>query len=1066
MRFILHAHALSKKIVLITTAFVLSVSSLTAVAPFVLSERASAIGGVGYANVSPSAGWSVDRTAPSGGYGSQTFNGRQVLYMNVDAPSDAPSSFYQYEGISKAVSNGTQTVKADLYIDPSWPSNVRAGFWGVGHDASGDISSYPIVEYNTATSSTHWRIWDSANGGWRDVAAPSATTGWNTIELALNKTNSSKTDVYVNSVLIGASTTDPTVDLRRIILNNYNFGTDDYTVRWSNIQSGIYNPDAPTHLRFTKDSNAATVAAGSAVKDANITLRWDTVANAERYQVRVTDPTGASQADRNTGWYTFDLNDASRYGFFGTKQGAWTYQVRTKDATSGLWSEYSTPVTLKYDSVAPTAAVKANDIVLPENTSSSPVVYIPGAAATTFQATLTDSVSNPAGAYIELFRANWDGTYGNWVKDNTNGVGNVRYGASPKLVYDTSSLSGRYGLKIVSEDAAGNSKTTYHFFTIDSAYPGITFEAGTPADGTYVKGDVPVNVKVTDANIGAYHLSVAGHGTGTTGYVSLFYVNTPISGYTNPYTWSTKTGNKAVNDGAYQLSATTVDKAGNRSTITRSITVDNTKPVVTLANPGTAHFTSATTLNINATDTVALNKVVANIYKAGETSVYKPTQASVPGGATSYTHNVSLSTLTEGAYYIKFNATDLADNLASTITFNFVIDNTIPTATLIFPTAGPSATGFQVKFSEAVNEAEAKNAANYYLENWPNASGSGDLSGDAAVSYDTVTHVATVSFTNASWYVSPEQKWGVKNIHDLAGNSIVDTSAYSTNLVKPEITTTPTSSSAVNSLTQTWTWAGTDPTDATNASGVKGYEYAFVDSSTAPSTWTATSSTSATVTAPADGTYRLYVRALDNAGNIGDSVYGEVILDTTPPSATITTFTAELVTGTADPDADIVLVIDGVNSAPFTANPDGAWSFAITPALTTGSHAVAVLATDGANNVFTSPQRTLVVEAPSITLSSTNSPTPPTPQSRVLPSSNQGGAGVLGTTNNANNNPSGAADVKGTSTANTLADAVDANNNDGKALGLAWYWWLLIVAALAAIVWWIAGAIRNRQENE
>lgn len=241
MKLTLRAKTLGRKITLITTAFVLAVSSLTAAVPFVLSKDASAVSGTSYTNVNPAAGWVVDRTAPSGGWGSEQFAGRQTLYTKVDAPSNASTSFYQYEGIKKAVADQTQTLKADLYIDASWPANVRAGFWGVGYDATGTLSSYPIVEYNTASSATHWRIWDSTGaGGWRDVAVSSAATGWNTIELALNKTDASKTDVYVNGALIGTSAVDETKSLRSIILNNYNFGTDDYTVHWSNIQTGTY----------------------------------------------------------------------------------------------------------------------------------------------------------------------------------------------------------------------------------------------------------------------------------------------------------------------------------------------------------------------------------------------------------------------------------------------------------------------------------------------------------------------------------------------------------------------------------------------------------------------------------------------------------------------------------------------------------------------------------------------------------------------------------------------------------------------------------------------------------
>ena len=67
-------------------------------------------------------------------------------------------------------------------------------------------------------------------------------------------------------------------------------------------------------------------------------------------------------------------------------------------------------------------------------------------------------------------------------------------------------------------------------------------------------------------------------------------------------------------------------------------------------------------------------------------------------------------------------------------------------------------------------------------------------------------------------------------------------------------------------------------------------------------------------------------------------------------------------------------------------------------------------------------------------------------------------------TNNTDETQTGSPEVQGTSTEKTLASAIDADNTDGNAMGLAWYWWLLIVAAIALIGWWIAAALRKRSE--
>ena len=681
--------AAAKKVTLITTAFILAVSTLTASVPFILSKNVSAVSGTSYTNVNPAAGWVVDRTAPSGGWGSEQFAGRQTLFTKVDAPSNAPTSFYQYEGIKKSVADQTQTLKADLYIDSSWPANVRAGFWGVGYDATGTLNSYPIVEYNTANSSTNWRIWDSTGaGGWRDVAVSSATSGWNTIELALNKTDVSKTDVYVNGALIGASAVDETKSLRSIILNNYNFGTDDYTVHWSNIQTGTYNPDAPTNLKFVKDSNSATIADGSTVSDSNITLSWDTVANAERYQVRVTDPSGASQDNRNTGWYTFDLNDATRYGYFGTQQGVWSYQVRTKDATTKLWSDYTAPITLKFDSVAPNVAVTANGNNLPD---SGKVI---AGAPTTFVANLTDTHSTPYGAYIELFKADYLGGYtGGWVTDNTQTAGSVRYGTSPSLVYNLAGLSGKYGLKIVASDQTGNSTTKYVYFTVDNTLPAAAFVSPTPAANAYVRGTINVAALVSDNNPLAYNLRVEGFGPTTGTSLGLDYKSPFVSGSTYTYSWNTASGAKQVNDGTYRLVAAVRDQADQIGSTSRVVTVDNTAPQnVTATYTGglksvvTPEVIAGKTVGGVLTFQVGVEEVnPATMY--AEINWLNPTtnkwekHAGWGATITSNTGTLSLdSSAPSGTYQVKVSSIkDKAGNTGATKTFGFTVDNTAPT---------------------------------------------------------------------------------------------------------------------------------------------------------------------------------------------------------------------------------------------------------------------------------------------------------------------------------------------------------------------------------------------------
>lgn len=106
--------------------------------------------------------------------------------------------------------------------------------------------------------------------------------------------------------------------------------------------------------------------------------------------------------------------------------------------------------------------------------------------------------------------------------------------------------------------------------------------------------------------------------------------------------------------------------------------VDTTKPVATLVAPTAAGPTPALKLRVEATDDLGLKRIVANIYKNG--TLVKSTQTAI-GGAKSGVHETT-QTLPDGAYTVKYNAEDLAGNIAQTGVFAFLIDATAPTATV------------------------------------------------------------------------------------------------------------------------------------------------------------------------------------------------------------------------------------------------------------------------------------------------------------------------------------------------------------------------------------------------
>lgn len=196
-------------------------------------------------------------------------------------------------------------------------------------------------------------------------------------------------------------------------------------------------------------------------------------------------------------------------------------------------------------------------------------------------------------------------------------------------------------------------------------------------------------------------------------------------------------------------------------------------------------------------------------------------------------------------------------------------DSVSPTAALIFEGTGPSYPRFKVAFSEDVVKSEAENPANYFLENWPGEGGSGDLIGDATVSYDATTFTATVSFISAGWYLSAEQEWGVQNVHDIAGNMLSPnpTSGTSTPMQNPTVTINFPLTGNYGPSTWASSVSGTSY-DPAVGSGVTKVEvkigFGLYITASGTSSW------SYSFTPSVDGDYTIYAKATDKAGNAGE----------------------------------------------------------------------------------------------------------------------------------------------------------------------------------------------------
>lgn len=192
--------------------------------------------------------WVIDRSVPSGGYESVSFDGRDdVLEIRVDPENrnEPPngSTFFYTEGLLRQTP-GAAALKADLYVDPSWEGqDVRAGLWGVGHVSGDRNDAFPIIEYHQAGTESGWRVWDSVTG-WLPHPGTTSYGEWATVEVVLDADN----DEFVVSV-DGVSMTLPglgTETLGEAIVNTFNYGsgTPAYDVHYSNFAIGAPGPDS------------------------------------------------------------------------------------------------------------------------------------------------------------------------------------------------------------------------------------------------------------------------------------------------------------------------------------------------------------------------------------------------------------------------------------------------------------------------------------------------------------------------------------------------------------------------------------------------------------------------------------------------------------------------------------------------------------------------------------------------------------------------------------------------------------------------------------------------------
>lgn len=738
MKLPVRASALGKKITLITTAFVLAVSSLTAAVPFVLAKDASAAPGI----VSTATGfnaltdWKTDRAPVSGAFSKSSTE----LSLGVDGSKANSDAFRKTEGQNAALPANTYSIKASLFVDPEWEQTigVRAGIWGVT-----SAPQYPIIEFSNRNET------NNAEQGVARIQAWSTAGSWIQTGVAIqygktyqfevvHNTQAGTFDYYVDGLKV-ASTAASTNPLTRIIFNNFNAGIvgNDYTVRWSQFATGTNATPVPQGLNFVKTGTTTPVAVDSVVNYKGITLKWDATPDTERYQIRVTDPSGNAQEGRYTGTPLFTLNDATRYGFFGTADGAWSYQIRSKSDTTKVWSDWTAKQTLTFDSLKPELHLPVGSIV--------------GNAPYTFAITQTEQ--NPARAYVEiqqLVNNKWKKLEGKEIK-NTN---DLSYTVTPSAIGLQTGVATQ--IKVNSWDKAGNQISGTAVVTVDLEAPtgSIRYGNTSPINGNviaYLTTDTPVQdiagwekvntentsfkkkytsnrneivtfrdiagnpgtaeVAITWIDKTAPVASISGVGQFAAGEVTLVggVVDAhPMNSYLkiegpdgykveskkttgvsqHVFVWNTI----GLVDGTYTVTFETRDKAQNKdasSVVVKTVIVDNSKPELSIASPvSSSEQRSSFTVDGTTADALSgINRVEYTVY-ALSGGYGSATQGDAVIGATVEAYDsvtgewtFDVQNLASGFYQIAVTAFDNAGQ-ASTKTIDVLVDADAPVIAL------------------------------------------------------------------------------------------------------------------------------------------------------------------------------------------------------------------------------------------------------------------------------------------------------------------------------------------------------------------------------------------------
>jgi hypothetical protein len=802
-------------------------------------------------------------------------------------------------------------VNVTVYIDGVFAGQVTA-------NAQGNFSFTPSSNFTDGTHTTQVSATDAAG----NVSPLSAVQSFVT-----DTTTSSPT---VSSPVTGqvSSTTKP------VITGTAEPGAT-VTIYIDNVVVGTTTADANGNFTFTTSSTLSDGLHSVKVEATDAVGNTSPTSNVATFTIDTVSPTGPVVASPlNNAFVRDNKPEISGTAEQGSTVSVYIDGVKVFETVAGQGNFSYTPTSALSDGVHNVTVYSKDSAnnVSPGSTNcftvdtqvpTTPVIDAPTNGNTVGTSKPTVSGTAEAGTTVSI---SIDGVPVGSTTVNVSGNFN--------FTIPTALPDGPHNVTVTTADAAGNtSPGTSKSFIVDTTAPNAPI-IGSPVSGDSTSDNTP-QVSGT-----------AEPGATVKIYIDSVLVASITADGSGNFTY---TPGSALSDGAHTVTVNQVDAGGNVSpaNTTATFIVDTLSPSApTIDTPVDQSLYDSQSVPVTGTAEPGATLIV-------EVDATVVTILTVPAnGNFNYT-----ATLPDGSHNITVYAQDAADNTSPRTTTIVNVDTQAPTSPSVTSLTNGQTVGPTTTIS---GDAEPGSVVTIYVDGINVGNTTADANGNFTFTIGPLPdgpHTLTETSTDSTGNTSPMSNEYTIIVDATGPNTpTIDgpTSDSNTNNNKPEVSGTVEPNAVVTVIID-GEEAGTTTADASGD---------FIFTPTSPLV---------------DGPHNVSVIATDEFGNVSPpSTPTPFIVDTQPPTAPVITVPSDdetvpsrtTLSGTAEPNSQVTISIDGSVVANVTTDASGNFNFVL-PTLPDGPHTITATNTDAAGN--TSPSSA----TKSITIDGT-APLPPT----------------------------------------------------------------------------------------